>query len=235
MPVKFDAALTELMHQLLEMAEVAKSMLQTVLRAISEGDVSSLQTVFENEKRMDGLQLGIDDNTVELIGIYTPVASDLRLLLMLPRITGALERMGDQAEKIAKNVSDVVGGEPIGPVMDLPQLGRLAYGMVKRSIDGFVSRSPEKTLEVLRMDLEVDTIRNKLLDGLVCYMEQRADHVKRGLHLMTIARAFERIGDQAVDIAEATIYAVTGKDVRHLHLERKAPEELPPFLWGRQQ
>ncbi|MCX7592119.1 MAG: phosphate signaling complex protein PhoU [Kiritimatiellae bacterium] len=233
MPVKFDAAVAELMRELFRMGDMAERMVQTVLRSLKENNPKLLEWVLKTEKEMDGLQLRIDDLTVELIGIYTPVASDLRLLLMVPRITGALERMGDQSEKICNHVADFLSRERQAPV-DLTTLAQLVCEMVGKCLSAFAARSAEGALEVLRMDLQVDGARNTIMDGLLAYMEEDATRVREGLHLMTIARAFERIGDQAVDVAEATIYAATGKDVRHLHLERKPTSEVKPLLFGRE-
>ncbi|MBM4144199.1 MAG: phosphate signaling complex protein PhoU [Lentisphaerae bacterium] len=231
MPVKFDAAVSGLMHDLFEMSAMAERMLEAVASSLVRREAHLLQSVYEDEKRMDSLQLKLDDRTVELIGVYTPVAADLRLLLMMPRITGALERIGDQAEKVCKHVEDLVVAEPLKPLEDLPKLAQLSRDMLRACLRAFAERSSDQAMAVLRMDVEVDAFRNSIIDELIACMERDNRQVCRALHLMTVARAFERVGDQAVDIAEATIYAVTGKDIRHLHLERAqrngAPAPLP--------
>ena len=223
MPVKFDAAIADVIQELFCMGATAERMIETVTQTLAERKAHLLGRVFEDEKTMDGLQLRIDDRTVEVIGIYTPVAADLRLLMMIPRITGALERIGDQAEKICKHVEDIVAREPLGPVVDLPRLAGIARDMLRKCLKAFAERSTDLALDVLRMDAEVDAIRSRMLDELRTCMERDATHVRRALGLMTVVKAIERVGDQAVDIAEATIYAATGKDVRHLHLENRQP------------
>ncbi len=220
MPYKFDAALADVMGKLFAMAEIAERMVDNVILTLTEREQNLLQCVYDDEKRMDGLQLEVDDKTVEMIGIYTPVAADLRLLLMIPRISGALERIGDQTEHICHHVQHMLTVEPLKALTDLPRMAEIARQMLRLSIKAFADRSTDQAIEILRMDTEVDAIHDRLTAELIGCMEREPNNIGRALDLMMITRSVERVGDHAVNIAEATIYAVNGKDVRHLHLEK---------------
>jgi phosphate transport system protein len=227
MPVKFDAAIAVLMQEIFSMGAMAEHMFDSVIQTLTQRNHVLLQSVHEDEQKMDGLQLKIDDQTVEMIGIYTPVAADLRLLLMIPRISGALERIGDQAENICHRVQHMLTVEPLKPLVDLPRMAEIVRQMLRLSLKAFAERSTDQAVAVLRMDTEVDAIHKALTDELLGYMERDTKNISRALDLMLITRAVERVGDHAVNIAEATIYAVSGKDVRHLHIEKGAADAIP--------
>jgi phosphate transport system protein len=229
MPVRFDAAISEIMQEIFSMGTTAERMFDSVIQTLTQRNHVLLQSVAEDEKKMDNLQLRVDDQTVELIGVYTPVAADLRLLLMIPRISGAIERIGDQAENICHRVQHMLTVEPLKPLVDLPHMADIARQMLRISLKAFAERSTEQAVQVLRMDSEVDAIHRRMQEELLGYMERDPKNVRRAFDLMMIGRAVERVGDHAVSIAEATIYAVSGKDVRHLHIENDPrPMPLPP-------
>jgi phosphate transport system protein len=228
MPVKFDAAISELMQEIFTMAATAERMFDSVIQTLTQRNVALLQGIADDEKTMDALQLEVDDRTVELISVYTPVAADLRLLLMIPRISGALERIGDQAENISCRVQHMLTVAPLKPLVDLPKMAEIVHQMVRFSLKAFAERSTDQAAQVLRMDTEVDTIHKRLTDELLGYMERDPKDVRRAMDLLMISRAVERVGDHAVSIAEATIYTVIGKDVRHLHAETATPAAAPP-------
>jgi len=223
MPLRFDAALADVLQKLSDMGTLAEHMVENVILTLTQRKPDLLQSIYDDEKKMDGLQLEIDDKTVEMIGVFTPVAGDLRLLLMIPRISGALERIGDQTESICHRVQHMLTVEPLKPLADLPRMAEIARQMLRLSLKAFSERSTEYAVEVLRMDVEVDRIHAQLTDELIGHMERDAQDIGRALDLMMITRAVERVGDQAVNIAEATVYAVGGKDVRHMHLEKVDP------------
>jgi phosphate transport system protein len=223
MPVKFDAAISDLLQDIFSMSALAEHMFEAVIRTLAQGDPAPMQCIAGDEHTMDNLQLQVDDKTVEMITVYTPVAADLRLLLMIPRISGALERIGDQAEKICLRVSHMAATAPLKPVVELPKMAEIVHAMMRLSLKAFAERSTKQAAEILRMDNEVDAIHKRLADELIRSMERDPKSIGRAMDLLAISRAIERVGDHAVSIAEATIYAVIGKDIRHLHTEEAPP------------
>ena len=219
MPVRFDQSLSVVTSKLLTMAQLAEEMVHTVIRALAERNPSLLVKVYEDEKRMDQLQREVDDDTVEMIGIYTPVAAELRMLLMVGRINGELERIGDQAVNICHNVEDLLTEDLLKPLVDIPRMATIVEDMLRRAVNAFASRSVEEAKTVMEHDDDVDRINDMLFKELLGMMDADPKTIHRALGLILTARAIERVADHAVNICEDTIYMVTGKDVRHLHAD----------------
>lgn len=221
MPVKFDAALTDVMGKVFTMANLAEVMVDSLVQMLTERRQDMLQQIYDNEKQLDTLQLEVDNAAVEMIGVFTPVAADLRLLLMLPRISSSLERIGDQAENVCHVVQDDMAKDPFTPLEHLSRMATIGRDMLRKSIKAFSERSQEQALEVLRMDTEVDKLNTLLRDQLIGSMEREPAHIRRALGLQRIAKAVERVADHATTVAEATIFVVSGNDVRHLRLDEE--------------
>jgi phosphate transport system protein len=219
MPVKFDQSLSVVTAKLLTMAQLAEDMVHTVILALTERNPALLAKVYDDEKKMDQLQREVDDDTVEMIGVYTPVAADLRMLLMVGRINGELERIGDQAVNICHNVEALLSEELLKPLVDIPRMATIAEDMLRRAVNAFTSRSVEEAAAVMRQDNEVDRTNDLLFKELLGLMDLNPRNIHRALGLILTARAIERVADHAVNICEDTIYMVTGKDVRHRHAD----------------
>jgi phosphate transport system protein len=162
MPVKFDAALGEMMKTLDTMAVTSERMVRSVVSTLRERKPELLQSVCEDEQKMDMFQREVDDTTVEMIGVYTPVAADLRLLLMIARVNGELERIGDQAVNISYIVRDLVGKEPLKPLDDIPRMADTVMEMIRKAFHAFRTRSLEGAIAVLKSDNMVDEMHDKL-------------------------------------------------------------------------
>jgi len=216
MPVKFDQSLSALTGKLLTMAQLAEEMVHSVIRALTERNPALLSAVRADEKRMDQLQREVDDEAVEMIGVYTPVAADLRMLLMVARINGELERIGDQAVDICYNVENLLAEDQLKPLEDIPHMATIAEGMLRRAVNAFATRSADEARAVMKRDDEVDRINDALFQELLALMDADPKNIHRALGLMLTARAIERMADHAVNICEDTIYIMTGTDIRHL-------------------
>lgn len=217
MPLKFDQETAMLMEQLQQMGIIAERMTHTVVRTLVERKPDLLQQVYSDEQKMDELQVAVDDRTVEMIGVYTPVAADLRMLLMVARVNGELERVGDQAVNISHIVEDLLASEPLKPMEDIPRAAAIAEEMLWRSLHAFRTNSVQEAVIVLKQDEQVDALNDSLFKELVEMMDKSPGNIRRALGLILTIRAIERIADHAVNICEDTIYMVTGKDVRHMH------------------
>jgi phosphate transport system protein len=215
MPVQFDEDLEELTSRLLTMGATAEQMIHDMNSTLVDRNADFLDKIRENESQMDKFQNEIDDETVRLISVYTPVAGDLRLLLMVTRINAELERIGDQTFNILKVFESLLKEEPLKPLVDLPRMANLVQEMVHNALDAFVEKSDATAMKVIEADDKVDKLNDQIFRELVTYMLTDPKNIGRALGLVLTARAFERIGDHAVNIAEDVVYVVRGEDIRH--------------------
>ena len=215
MPKKFDQALAELRRDVARMGEIAESMVRDSMKALVDREEKLVQQVLKSEDEVDKFQVAIDVHVVRLIVTHAPVAQDLRLLLMVARINTELERMADQAVEICENVQLLLGVPPLKPLADLPRMAELAQRMVRGGLDAFAQNSPEKAMETLRCDDQVDALNDQIFRELLTYMMSDARNIPRALALLLTARSLERVADHATNVCEEVVYLVKGQDIRH--------------------
>ena len=212
----FDAELDTLKRKLLTMGAMAEKMVRDTTAMLIERDLARFDPVAQAEEGMDALQREIDEDTVRLIGIFTPVAADLRGLLMTTRIAAELERIADKTVDIGFYAKTLFKEPPLKPLIDIPRMAEIAAAMLKDVLDAYTERSAEKALEVIQTDDDVDDLNDQLFRELMTHVQGDVKAVNRVLELVLIARSYERIGDHAVNIAEDVVYMVRGQDIRHL-------------------
>lgn len=217
MSKRFYEDLDKLKVSIREMGALAEIMIHDALEMLVRRDAAYLKKIIENEVRMDQFQRDIDNETIRLIGVYTPVAGDLRILLMVTRINAELERIGDKAMSIGRNYEKLLQEEPLKPLVDIPRMGEIAIRMLHGSLSAFFSNSVEEALNVIREDDEVDRLNRQVFKELLGFMHGDTTHTRRALGLILVGRSIERIADRAVNIAEDVVYMVQGKDIRHEH------------------
>jgi phosphate transport system protein len=217
MPRHFDEQIQELMEKLVLMGRLAESMIQLSLRVMIERNESLTENVLQKEKEVNELQLEIDDRAVKLTALQQPVGSDVRFLFMASRIATELERIGDQAVNICQNAHHVLKAPPLKPLVDLPLMGELSEGMVRKSIESLVKRDCNLARVVLEDEKDVDLFRDQIFRVLLTYMMADPGTIERALGLILMSRNLERVGDHATNIAEEVIYLVEGREVRHGH------------------
>jgi phosphate transport system protein len=218
MPKRFDEDLAALKQDLLSMGALTEGMIRRTMSALVDRNPSLIEAVLEDEIKMDDFQRSIDNETVRLIGVYTPVAGDLRGLLMITRINAELERCADLAVSICYNYQNLklLEESPLKPLVDLPRMAALTEQMLRRSLDAFLSGSAEDALSVIEADDEVDQLNDQIFRELLTYMLGDPRNISRALGLILTARAFERIADHIVNVAEDVVYIVRGEDIRHV-------------------
>ena len=144
-----------------------------------------------------------------------PLATDLRLVTVAMKISQNLERVGDEASKIAKRARDLSEEAPVKLTVDFPGMAQLALGMLKASLDAFVNRDTAAARALVPRDKEVDALNKAIQAQLVEFMTRNPDSVVRCLHLITAAKSLERIADHAKNIAEEVVYLYEAQDIRH--------------------
>jgi phosphate transport system protein len=206
--------LDELKKKLLTMASHAETAVNEALRALIERDYELALRVKESDDVIDQLEVEIDDMAIHLLA-QAPLASDLRLVTVAMKISQNLERVGDEATKIAKRARDLSQEPPVRVVIDLPRMAKLALDMLKAALDAFVNRDPIAARALIPRDREVDSINKQVTNQLAQYMMENPDTIKRCLNLITVSRSLERIADHATNVAEEVVYLYEAQDIRH--------------------
>ena len=211
----FVEELNSLKGMLLNMGSIAESMLTMAIKALIENDAKALESLKENEKKINHLEVDIDEYCLKLIALHQPAASDLRFLLGITKINAELERIGDHAENISKSIRKVLEDGNLKPFDDMPKMVEIVRTMFKESLHAFVNMDVYKAKDILYRDDQVDQLRYKINDELLQLMTNDPQKVKAALSLILIANNFEKIADHATNIAEVIIFVAQGKDVRH--------------------
>lgn len=216
MPVKFDSDLGKIKQKLLHMGAMAEQMIQNINLVLVDRTQEFLDRIYENEKLMDQMQIEIDEETVRLISVYTPVAADLRLLLMMTRINAEIERISDKMVDISHIVEKYLQEKRFRGIIDFTHVAQVAQEMLHNALLAFINRSVREAVEVINADDEVDRITDQTFRVLFTYMLSAPSDIGYILGLMLAAQAIERIADHAVNIAEDVVYMVEGEDIRHM-------------------
>ncbi|MDR3087009.1 MAG: phosphate signaling complex protein PhoU [Azoarcus sp.] len=219
---QFDSDLNRVSTQLMEMGGLVETQIQRAVAALANYSVSLINEVLDTEEKVDALEVEIDRALTTVVARRQPAARDLRLLLAISKITTNLERTGDEAYKIAKRVKSIVeGGEARKmPIGDLRLAFDLAAGLIHRALDAFARLDIVEAVSIFKEDDLIDQEFKGFTRKLITYMMEDPRTISSSLDLLFIAKAVERIGDHAKNIAEFIIYIVKGTDVRHSSLTR---------------
>jgi len=210
-----DQELEQIRKTLLRMGGIVERQIREAMQALVERDGSRADAVIRTDDEVDELQKEIDGLCSRNLALQQPMATDLRFLVATMRIATDLERMGDCAVNVAQAVEQLNQEPPLKPYIDLPRLAQITQEMVRDSLDSFVRRDARAALDVCRRDDEVDGLYHQLFRELVTYMAEDPKNIARALHLLLVARNYERIADHATNIGEDVIFFVEGRDIRH--------------------
>ncbi len=218
---QYDNELENIRSRVLAMGGRVEQQLANALKALTEADVEKAEAVIENEYEINSLEVSIDEECTHILARRQPAAGDLRLVMAVIKTITDLERVGDEAEKIAKMAIDLA--EKQGPrsyYIGIKAMGNHVLRMVHEALDAFARMDSQAALEVARCEPESDDQYQAILRQLITYMMEDPRSISSSLDAIWTARAMERIGDHARNICEYIIYFVEGKDVRHTSLEQ---------------
>lgn len=210
----FDTGLDTLKQRLLTMASHAEAAVNEAIRALVERDYDLALRVKEDDRVIDQFEVEIDDLAIHLLA-KAPLASDLRFVTVAMKISQNLERVGDEASKIAKRARDLTAEPPVKLQLDLPRMASLALDMLKVALDAFVNRDPAAARAVIPRDKEVDALNRQINRELAQHMMENRETVMRCLHLIIVSKSLERIADHAKNVAEEVVYLCEAQDIRH--------------------
>jgi phosphate transport system protein len=217
---QFDADLTSVSSRVLELGGLVESQTRHAVYALAQFSLQEADQVIATEKQVNKLEVEIDAELATIIALRQPTAIDLRLLMAISKITGNLERAGDEAERIARMVKLILEqGTPRNlPASELRVAADLATGLLRKALDAFARLDVATALVILKEDDLIDAEFNGFVRKLITYMMEDPRTISASLDLLFVAKAIERIGDHAKNIAEFVIYVVKGADVRHTAL-----------------
>jgi len=214
---QFNQDLTELRNHILAMGGVVAKQISDAAEALLEGDSHIAEKVKQKEHDVDDMERMIDEECTQVIARRQPAASDLRLVVAIIKMVADLERMGDEAAKIAKMamaLSDA-GKAPRGYV-EVRHISHHVIQMVNGALDAFARFDAEVAFEIIKEDKKVDAEYGSAIRSLMTFMMEDPRSISQVHNVLWVLRALERIGDHASNIAEQVIYMVKGKDVRHM-------------------
>lgn|SRR5690606_15875117 len=200
----------------LQMGGLVEAMVREAMEALATGDLSFVDSVREREKEVNALEVEIDEHITYVIARNQPTAIDLRMLLSVSKMLTDMERCGDEAERIAKMARRLHESvRSYEPVVELSHMSASVTGMINNALDAFARQDAIHAAEIVRSDKEVDRAWKGALRHMITYMIEDPRYISHSIDLIFIARALERIGDHAKNMAERIIYMVRGDDVRH--------------------
>jgi phosphate transport system protein len=216
---QFDAELSGISTRVLEMGGLVEAQVAQAVQALSDFSAESADEVLAREGRVNAMEVEIDRDLSTIIARRQPTARDLRLLIAISKSIANLERVGDEAARIARTVQRLVSSGVSSrlrvPMADLAYEAELATSQLRKSLDAFARLDVERALDVLKHDDEIDKEFDGLLRKLITYMMEDPRTISSSIDLVFVAKAIERVGDHAKNLAEVVIYVVKGQDVRH--------------------
>jgi phosphate transport system protein len=225
---QYDQDLEAIRTRTLQMGGLVESQIRSAVEGYLQGDLATIENVIANDARVNELEIAIDDDLRHVIVRRQPAATDLRLIMAVSKTVTDLERIGDEAAKIARMAKEI---HTAPAKMARPRLATMSHvaevscGMLRNALDAFARLDAAAAARAIAEDAVIDTEFRAILRQLVTFMMEDPRTISTSLHIVWVAKAFERIGDHAKNIAEQVIYIVKGRDVRHAPLaevEREA-------------
>lgn len=210
----FEAGLEQLRQKLLLMGSHTETSVNRAVEALMERNHDLAVQVKESDEIIDQYELEIDELAINLL-TKAPLASNLRLVTVTMKVSQNLERIGDEATKIAKRARDLSQEPAVKVQLDLPRMADMALKMVKDSLDAFVQRDSAAARAIIPRDKEVDALNNQVHQQLAAHMMIQPDTIGRCLNWIVAAKSLERIADHAKNIAEEVVYLCEAQDIRH--------------------
>ena len=218
---QFDAELEAVRASVLKMGGMVEEQIINAVEALISGDMELAERVDENDHNVNGLEVAIDEDCTRIIARRQPTASDLRMVMMVVKTITDLERIGDEAAKIARMAKLIHQSERIS----MPRFSEVKYmadmvlDLLRKALDAFARLDATKTVEIARQDQQVDEEFRLNLRHLITYMMEDPRTISVFIDILFVTKAIERMGDHAKNMSEYVVYMVKGKDVRHTSLE----------------
>lgn len=216
---QFDADLENIRNRVLQMGGLVEQLIVMAMDGLSSGDMLLIDQAIATDERVNRHEVELDEACTQIIARRQPTASDLRMVMTVIKTITDLERIGDEAKKIAKMAKQIHGSEfHSAPNIDFRHVSGIVVSMLRQALDAFARLDVVSAGQVVRTDQEVDIEFKASMRQLITYMMEDPRTISRSLDMVFIAKAIERIGDHSKNIAEYVVYMVKGRDVRHIGL-----------------
>lgn len=213
---RFDDELNQINQHIIDMSQIVENQIIKAVNAFLSGDVADIDLTIKEDKRINKMEVQIDTQVVQLIVKRQPAAGDLRFLISVSKALADLERVGDEAKKMAKsarNLADI--DRSVLPLSDIQAMSDFTLAMFRQSVKVFSTRDAAAAVDICYADIDVNAQYQTLTAQLIAIMQQKPESVLVALEGLAILKALERIGDHATNLAQYAIYQAYGKDVRH--------------------
>ncbi|ATC87934.1 phosphate signaling complex protein PhoU [Pseudoalteromonas sp. NZS127_1] len=216
---RFNQELENVRNHVLSMGGLVEQQLNSALDAVSRNDAELAQKVRQNDYKVNAMEVSIDEECTRIIARRQPAASDLRLVIAIAKTIADLERIGDEAERIAKVALDSFTKDQQDLLVNIENMGRQVLKMLHDVLDAFARMDVQRAFQVHKEDAKVDREYEAITRQIMTYMMEDPRSIPKIMDLVWSVRSLERIGDRCQNIAEYIIYFVNGKDIRHTSQE----------------
>ena len=212
---EYEQELRRLREQLLRMGAKVEEIITGSIKALLERDSALATRMIDFDRRINQMEVDIDELCMLILAKRQPVASDLRFITMALKLVTDLERIGDLSVNMCERVLELNEEPPLKPYVDLPRMAEDIQSMLREALDAFVAGDPERAQAVIERDQNIDAYYTQIFRELLTYMMEDVRNIYRATRLQSIAKYLERIGDHATNVAEMVVFMVKGKDIRH--------------------
>jgi len=217
---RFNQELEDVRNNVLHMGGLVEEQLANAVKALVGAEAGLARQVIDGDSRVNLMEREIDEECTRIVARRQPAATDLRLVMAIIKTINDLERIGDEAKRVAKmSQSELDGSIQEGLRGELSHMGELVRGMLRQVLDAFARTDVDTAVEVVKADVRVDRKYKGIIELLVTQMSADPDAIPALLNVLWAARSLERMGDRCKNIAEYVIYMVLGMDVRHIDLD----------------
>ena len=214
---QFDVELETVRSRVLQMGGLVEEQIVKAIEGLVSGDLPLIDTVIADDHKVNAMEVELDEACSRVIAKRQPAAGDLRLIIAVIKTITDLERIGDEAEKIARMAKLLHTAERAHmPKLELRHISSLALQMLRNALDASARLDSRGAGNVVAVDRNVDDEFHSILRQLITFMMEDPRTITRSLEILFVAKALERIGDHAKNMAEYVVYMVEGRDVRHL-------------------
>jgi phosphate transport system protein len=227
MQTHFEKELSDLKEKLLTMASHAETAVREAIDALTSRNEQLARSVRQNDVVLDRFEVEVDEMAIQLLA-KAPQASNQRLITVAMKISQNLERIGDEAAKIANRARDLSLEAPLKLSVDIPRMANLALQMLKNALDAFVNHDPAMARALIPRDKEVDALNKQIYRTLAQQMIDDPETIGRCLSLMVVSKSLERIADHATNVAEEVVFLCEAQDIRHTGKGQNQPTQASP-------
>jgi len=204
-----------LKKEIMSIASMAEEAMDKAILALTERRPKLAEEVIREDERIDQREVKLEEECLKVLALHQPVATDLRLIVVVIKVNNDLERIGDLAVNIAERAAYLANRDPLQISFNLSGMADKVREMLRRSLDALASSNPNLARNVLAMDDEVDDANREIFVILQRLMQKDPTTIERAVHLLSVSRHLERIGDLATNIAQDVVYMVEGELIRH--------------------